>query len=344
MKKTIALTWGGSGWHIIPLVSLHNYIKNDEEYEFLWIGEEWNLEEEIADENDIFFLDIAAGKIRRYFDLRNFYEPLKNLTWICQWIYYILKYKIDIVFSKGWFVSFPLCIAAKILGKDIYIHESDVVGGLANKMIAKLATKVFYTFKNDEYASKEKYIHTGQIVNEKLLLSLWNADVPNNPRLRVLVIAWSQWSTTIFENLIPILPDLKHVDFDIILWDKNLHFKEKLNNFTNTKVYNFVDQTRLGMLYKNCDIAITRAWATALWELYYFGIHSIIIPITQAWGHQIYNAEYFKKHVGSDILDENENLSLEMFRKLKKYSFLRKKGLNLEWFMDPLKKIEKEIT
>jgi UDP-N-acetylglucosamine:LPS N-acetylglucosamine transferase len=45
-------------------------------------------------------LDIPAGKIRRYFDLRNIYEPFKNLTGIFFGIYYIIKYKIDIIFSK----------------------------------------------------------------------------------------------------------------------------------------------------------------------------------------------------------------------------------------------------
>jgi len=38
------------------------------------------MEEETAEKNNIEFHEIAAGKIRRYFDFRNFYEPLKNLT------------------------------------------------------------------------------------------------------------------------------------------------------------------------------------------------------------------------------------------------------------------------
>ena len=89
---------------------------------------------------------MPAWKLRRYFDLRNFYEPLKNLSWIVFWMYYIKKYHIDIVFSKWWYVAVPLCIAAFFLKKEIYIHESDTVSGIANKFIWLLATKVFYTF------------------------------------------------------------------------------------------------------------------------------------------------------------------------------------------------------
>lgn len=116
-KQNIAITWGSTWWHVFPLLSVYNYLKDKEQYKFIWIWEENSLEEEIAIKNNIDFYDIPAWKIRRYFDLRNFYEPLKNLTWIFFWIYYILKYNIDIVFSKGWYVSMPLCIAAFILRK-----------------------------------------------------------------------------------------------------------------------------------------------------------------------------------------------------------------------------------
>ncbi len=340
-KQTIALTWGGSGWHIIPLVSVYNYLKDSDKYNFIWVWESWQLEEEIAEESGIEFHDIAAGKIRRYFDIRNFYEPLKNLTGLFEGIYYIWKYKINIVFSKGGFVSLPLSIAAFLMRKKIYIHESDIQTGLANRIISKFATKIFHTFPKESLSQKN--ITTGQIVNPELIEWLKSLKVGTNKRLKVLVIAWSQGSTIIFKNLIKILWDLSHIDFEIILWEQNLHFRKDLDIFTNTTIYDFVDQKTLGLIYKNTDIAITRGSATVLWELYYFGIHSIIVPITNAGWHQVYNAEFFNKNFESDVLDENVNLSLEMFRKLKAYSELRKKRLNLDWFYDALKIIEKEL-
>ena len=338
-KKTIALTWGWTWGHIIPLLSIYNYLKEEDNYNFLWIGEETGLEAEIAEENKIEFHDIAAWKIRRYFDWRNFYEPLKNLTGFFQGLYYIWKYKIDIVFSKWGYVSMPLAIAAKVMRKKIYIHESDIKMWLANKVVSKVATKVFSSFPKEWV----KVITTGQIMNPELLEWLDNLKLEENKKIKVLVIAWSQGSTIIFENLLKIIPDLTNIEFEIILWEKNGHFKEKLNVFTNTIIHDFVDQKTLWKIYKQTDIAITRGSATVLAELYYFGIHSIIIPITNAWNHQIYNAKYYQEKIWSDILDENKNLSLEIFRKLKNYESLRKKDLNLEWFFDAMKIIEKEI-
>lgn len=342
-KKTIALTGGWTWWHIIPLLSFYNYLKEEDNYNFLWVGEETWLEYNIAEENNIEFHDIAAGKIRRYFDIKNFYEPLKNFTGIFQWIYYIWKYKIDIIFSKGWFVSLPLCIAGKIMWKKVYIHESDMKIGLANKVISRIATKVFTSFPHKSENNNSKFITTWQILNPELLEWLKDLNLEENKKLKVLVIAWSQGSTIIFKNLLKIIPDLQNIEFEIILWEKNKHFKKELNFFTNTIVHDFINQKKLWEIYKQTDIAITRGSATVLSELYHFGIHSIIIPITNAWNHQIYNAKYYQEKIWSDILDENNNLSLELFRKLNAYQNLRKKDLNLKSFFDAMKIIEMKI-
>lgn len=343
MKK-IALTWGWTWGHTMPLLAVYNYLKKDENLEFVWFWDEDSLEEKIALENNIVFKYIPSGKIRRYFDLRNFYEPLKNLSWIVFGIYYLLALKVDIVFSKWWFVSLPLCIAAFILRKKIYIHESDTIWWLANKIIWKIATKIFYSFEN-ELIDDKKHILTGQILNPELLNKVRkNEDLEENEELEVLVIAWSQGSTRIFESVKSILNNLIDVNFTIILWDKNLHFRKEFENFSNVRIYDFATQEDLWVIYKNTDIAITRAWATTLWELYFFGIHSIIVPLKEsASNHQEENWKYFKENFWSDLLEESEKLNLDIYRLISKYKDLRKDKLNLKHFFYPLEKIKEEI-
>ncbi len=343
MKKVIALTWWWTWWHIYPLLSIYNYFKEDKKLEFIWFWEQDGLEEEESIKNRIPFVDISAWKIRRYFDIRNFYEPLKNISWVVQWIQYIKKYKIDIIFSKWWYVSIPLCIAWKILWKKIYIHESDKVTWVSNSLITKLATKIFYTFPNKNIDWK-KHILCWQILNPELIDYIEDVENVENERMSVLVIAWSQWSTLIFESLLKALPSLPNIDFQIILWDKNMHFRDRLKEFPNTKVHDFVTQKRLWKIYKTVDVAITRAWATTLFELYNFWIHSIIIPIKEsANNHQVENAMYFKKSFWSDIVMESENMHLEIIKLLQKYRFLRKIWLNIDHFFDPLNIIKKEV-
>lgn len=341
--KVIALTWWWTWGHIYPLLSLYNYLKEDKDLSFVWIWEQDSLEEEEAIRNKIPFEDISAWKIRRYFDLRNFYEPLKNISWIMQWIQLIKKHKIDIIFSKWWYVSLPLCIAAKILGKKIYVHESDMTTWVSNNVVWNLATKIFYTFPNKKINSK-KHILTWQILNPELIDYIDNLETIENLKLSVLIIAWSQWSTRIFESILKILPDLQDINFHIILWEKNLHYREKFKEFRNVVAHDYITQKRLWKIYKTIDIAITRAWATSLWELNSFWVHSIIIPLKEsANNHQVENAKYFKEKFWSDIIFEANNMELEIFRLIQKYKNLRKVWLNLDHFFDPLKKIKEEI-
>lgn len=344
MKKNIALTWGWTWWHIFPLLSIYNFLKNDNELKFYWFWNEWWLEEKISTINNIKFIDIPSWKIRRYFDFRNFYEPLKNLTWIVFWIYYILKYKIDIIISKWWFVWLPLCISWYLLWKKIYIHESDIIPGIANRIISKLATKIFYTFPN-ELIDWKKHILIWQILNPELLNKVKkDEEIKENEKLEVLVVAWSQWSTEIFENLKSILNNLIDINFNIILWEKNLYFKNDFSKFSNVKTYDFVSQEQMWELMKKRDIAISRWWATTLWELYFFGVHTIIIPLTNsAQNHQQLNREYFNKNFWSDIIWNDKKIDIEIYRLLTKYKDLRKNGLNLENFYYALNKLKKEI-
>jgi len=123
-----------------------------------------------------------------------------------------------------------------------------------------------------------------------------------------------------------------------------MHFREDFKKFPNTLVHDFITQKRLGKIMKTIDIAITRGSST-LWELYHFGIHSIIIPLKNAGGdHQTKNAEYFHEHFGSDVLDEDDTeLPLQLFRLLQKYKDFRKTELNLDGFFDGLQTIERQI-
>ena len=340
-KKTIALAWGGTGGHVFPLVSVYNYLKTD--YNFIWFWEIWGLEEEIANKYWIEFHDISAGKIRRYFDFRNFFEPLKNLTWIVEALYYIKKYNIDYIFSKWWYVSIPMAIWAKIMGKKLFVHESDIVSGLSNRIVEKFANKVFYSFPNPKIDSI-KHIYSGQILNWELLDNIKDLTLKDNLKLKVFITWWSQWAKSIFEAVLKVLPNLSFVDFTVILWEKNLSFKDKFDKFTNVKVYDFVSQAELWVILKQTDIAITRAWATSLWEQNVFWVHSIIIPLkNSANNHQQLNWEYFKRNFESDLLEDNEKLWDKILEKLTKYKDLRKARLNLDNFFKPLKIIKANL-
>ena len=338
----VILTGGWTLGHIVPLVSFYMTLKDGNTIDFLWLGERNSFEEETAERYNIPFVDISAGKIRRYWDIRNFYEPLKNLSGIMQALWTIWRYKPDYIFSKGWFVTVPVSIAAFLSRTPLYVHESDNHMWLANKIGSKFAKKVFFTFPN-ELIDNSKYFLSGPIRNPEMLDYLESAIPNENEKLEVLVIAGSQGSKRIFEALKEVIPQTQDIHFHIILGEKNLDMRSDFEHLTQVKLYNSLDQKRLGRLMKDIDIAITRGSST-LWELTSFGIHSIIIPLKATGGdHQTKNAEYFHEKYGSDIIDEDSDLKSELTKKLNSYKDLRKNWLMLEDFLDPVKKIVSEI-
>lgn len=72
---------------------------------------------------------------------------LGSITYgIIQCLRLLKKYKIDVIFCKGGYVSLPVVIAGRILRKKIILHESDTKAGLSNKICAKFANHIFTGF------------------------------------------------------------------------------------------------------------------------------------------------------------------------------------------------------
>ncbi|MDE7495092.1 glycosyltransferase, partial [Streptococcus agalactiae] len=89
---------------------------------------------------DITFHSIATGKLRRYFSWQNMLDVFKVGVGVLQSIAIIAKLRPQALFSKGGFVSVPPVVAARLLKVPVFVHESDLSMGLANKIAYKFAT------------------------------------------------------------------------------------------------------------------------------------------------------------------------------------------------------------
>ena len=88
------------------------------------------------------FTSISSGKLRRYFDMKNFTDPFKVIKGIAQANKILAKEKPDVIFSKGGFVAVPVVIAASMKKIPVVSHESDLTPGLANKLSAPFCDKL----------------------------------------------------------------------------------------------------------------------------------------------------------------------------------------------------------
>ena len=160
-KKKIVLTGGGTAGHVTPNIALLPFLKKAG-YEVVDIGSVNGIERELIQDCGIRYVGVPTGKLRRYFDLKNFTDPFRVVGGFLKARSFLKKYRPDVVFSKGGFVSVPVVRAAAALKIPCVIHESDMTPGLANKLCFKAASKVCCNFPETvEKLPKGKAVLTG---------------------------------------------------------------------------------------------------------------------------------------------------------------------------------------
>ena len=111
MKK-IVMTGGGTAGHVTPNIALMPALQKNG-YQISYIGSYEGMEKQLIEAQNIPYYGISSGKLRRYFDWKNFSDPFKVLKGYGQAIRLLKKMKPDVVLSKGGFVSVPVVLAAK---------------------------------------------------------------------------------------------------------------------------------------------------------------------------------------------------------------------------------------
>ncbi len=167
--KRIVLTGGGTAGHVTPNIALLPKLR-ELGYDIHYIGSYEGIEKKLIEDVNVPYYGIASGKLRRYFDPKNFSDPFRVLKGYGEARKILKKLKPDVVFSKGGFVAVPVVLAAKHLHIPVIIHESDMTPGLANKISLSAATKVCCNFPETMgYIPEGKAVLTGSPIREELL-------------------------------------------------------------------------------------------------------------------------------------------------------------------------------
>ena len=168
MKK-IVLTGGGTAGHVTPNLALLPSLQ-ERGYEIHYIGSYNGIEKKLIENAGIPYDGISSGKLRRYFDIKNFSDPFRVIKGYAEARSLLKKYRPDVVFSKGGFVAVPVVLAARHFKIPTIIHESDMTPGLANKICIPSAAKVCCNFPETlQYLPEDKAVLTGSPIRRELL-------------------------------------------------------------------------------------------------------------------------------------------------------------------------------
>jgi UDP-N-acetylglucosamine--N-acetylmuramyl-(pentapeptide) pyrophosphoryl-undecaprenol N-acetylglucosamine transferase len=297
------MTGGGSAGHVTPNLALVPKLK-ELEYEIQYIGTKDGIERKIIEIEDekIKYYVIASGKLRRYFDIKNFTDPFKVVKGIMQAVIIIKKQRPNIVFSKGGFVSVPVVIAAHLCKIPVIAHESDITPGLANRIAIPYCDKVCVTFPESvKHIKGNKAVLTGTPIRKELL----NGSTVTGRRICgfqdnkpvLLIIGGSLGSK--FINVVHICGKGNE--------------EQKLKNTKGYKQFEYISE-ELPHIMSAADIVVSRAGANVIFELLALKKPNLLIPLSKksSRGDQILNAASFEKSGYSIVLQE-ENLSQKIF-------------------------------
>jgi UDP-N-acetylglucosamine--N-acetylmuramyl-(pentapeptide) pyrophosphoryl-undecaprenol N-acetylglucosamine transferase len=143
----IAFSGGGTGGHIYPALAIADALREAGGVDMFWIGSKKGMDRRIVEEAGIRFYGICAGKLRRYFSLRNIIDFFKVLWGLREARRILSRENPDLLFSKGGFVSVPPVLAAANLGIPVHTHESDISPGLATRINARFAERIWTAYK-----------------------------------------------------------------------------------------------------------------------------------------------------------------------------------------------------
>lgn len=321
MKK-IVLTGGGTAGHVTPNIALLPRLK-ELDYDIHYIGSYDGIESRLIPDYDIPYYGISTGKLRRYFDPKNFSDPFRVLKGYGEARKILKKIKPDVVFSKGGFVAVPVVRAAASLKIPCIIHESDMTPGLANKLCIPVAQKVCCNFPETlQNLPADKAVLTGSPIREELAKGNKIAGLDlcgftaNKPV--VMVIGGSLGAANVNAAVREALPELLK-DFQVV----HICGKEKVDNLLlNTSGYKQFEYVKAELkdIFAMADVVISRAGANAICELLALQKPNILIPLCNgSRGDQILNAQSFESQGFSLVLQEDDittDLLVEKVREL----------------------------
>jgi UDP-N-acetylglucosamine--N-acetylmuramyl-(pentapeptide) pyrophosphoryl-undecaprenol N-acetylglucosamine transferase len=324
----IVFTGGGTGGHFYPLIAVAervNQIIDDEKIlgAKLYYFSDAPYDKEMLFENNLYYEEIIAGKLRTKPSLKSFFsnvgDVFKTFLGVLNALFKLFSIYPDVIFGKGGYASFPTLFAARILRIPVVIHESDSAPGRVNKWAGKFAEKVAVSFKESaEFFPEKKVAWTGQPIRveienkapEKEALTYFKLE---DELPTVLVLGGSQGAELINNTILDALPRLVE-NYQIIHQTGVSNYDGVygramviLNDNPNKSRYismPFLNPLSLRMASGATKIVISRA-GSMLFEIASWGVPAILIPITISNGdHQKKNAFNYARAGACDVIEE----------------------------------------
>lgn len=295
------MTGGGTGGHLFPAVATAQQFRAQmPETEVLFVGTKRKV-----DTRSLGAYGFTSESILCYgLKGKNPLELLKAVAVLpisyLQALKVLRRFRPDIIFGVGGYVTGPVVAAGKNLGIPVVIHEQNSVPGLANRKLGRIADRVCLSLPGSgEEFQAHKILYTGNPVRSNILELAGQSPVPRGERRTLLILGGSQGAQAVNRVVTETLCSFTDRDLEQLRVihqtgdrDEEQVRKAYQQRGVTAEVASFF--TEMHKIYARADLLITRAGATTLSEIAVLGKAAILIPYPYAAdNHQEKNGHYY---------------------------------------------------
>lgn len=323
----ILFTGGGTGGHFYPIIAIAKELENIVKEKKLLQPELYYMSPtpynpSLLFEAGITYKKNSAGKLRRYFSIRNFFDFFKTGWGVLSSLIMIWRIYPDVIFGKGGYGSFPALMSARILRIPVVIHESDTSPGIVNAWAGKFAERIAISYPDAaKFFPVDKAILTGNPVRADIVVPITEGareflKLEENVPV-ILILGGSQGAARINDIILEGLPELVKKYYIIHQTGKD-NFIECKNTgeavlFNSEhkdryKAFDYLNPLAMRMSAGVASIIVSRAGST-IFEIAAWGLPSIIIPIPESISHDQRTNAFAYARVGACEVIEEKNLT-----------------------------------
>lgn len=306
-KKTAIIMAGGTGGHIFPGLALAEKLKKND-WNVFWLGAPNSMEERIVvpkgfDFKKVDFSGVRGKGLKRILSL-----PFNIIKALLQSKKIIDAVNPDVVIGFGGYITFPGGLIAKLNGKKLILHEQNSIAGLANKILSKIANKVFCAYPNA--------LTNGEWIGNPLREEFLKEDLPENRfigrsgPLKLLVVGGSLGAKAL-NDIVPKALALidKNNRLIVIHQSGEKQIEQLKKNYSESNIEAeltpFISNT--AKAFAEADMIIARAGASTVTEIAAVGAAALFIPFPYAVDdHQTFNAKFLVDNGGGLLIQEKE--------------------------------------
>jgi UDP-N-acetylglucosamine--N-acetylmuramyl-(pentapeptide) pyrophosphoryl-undecaprenol N-acetylglucosamine transferase len=273
-----------------------------------WLGVPGNMEAQLVPPRGFAFEAVEFGGVRGKGLLTLALLPLRLLRAFWQSLKVVRRVKPDVVVGLGGYITFPGGLMGVLAGKPLVLHEQNSVAGLANKVLAGVADRVFTAFP--------KAMPKGLWVGNPLRVAFTQQAAParrfagRSGPLRLLVVGGSLGARALNDVVPKALALMPEAQRPVVTHQSGAKQIDELRaNYAaagvSAELTPFIDDT--ASAFAEADVIVCRAGASTVTEIAAVGAAAVFVPFPAAVDdHQTTNARFLVDAGGGWLLPQAE--------------------------------------